>query len=427
MPTPVAMPKLGMTMEEGTLVSWEVEVGARVEKGAVLFVIETEKTEAEIEATASGWLHHVWVAPGETVPCGTLLAALTEAPDEAVDLEAFHARNDRPERPRSAAPVAPPPARAPAAEVRAPRRKPIAPAARKRAKELGVDAEQVPGSGPGGRVTREDVEAFAAAREALVEVGDGIRLDVPCEGEGDAVLLLPGFGSDASSFAPQVAALADRYRLFGVNPRGVGLSDAPEYDVYAVAQTACDAARVVEGPVHVVGASLGAAAAIELALRQPDRVRSLTLVTPFLVASGRLLAVTEAWTRVAALADADALARMLLPWLFSSRFLEDEKVRERAARGLAVAARRVPGATLARSAAGLRAWAGTRGPADLAKITAPTLVAWGGEDLLTPDGAAVSAAIPGAQALAVDGAGHGLAIEAADTLGAALGKHLARA
>jgi len=76
------MPKLGMTMEEGTVVRWEFDVGSHVEKGDVVLVIESEKNEAEVEATRSGTFRHVYVEPGETVPCGTLLAALTEEPEE---------------------------------------------------------------------------------------------------------------------------------------------------------------------------------------------------------------------------------------------------------------------------------------------------------------------------------------------------------
>ena len=80
MPTAIAMPRLGMTMTEGTVLTWPVPLGGRVEKGQVVLTIESEKAEVEIEAPASGVLRHVYVEPDRTVPCGTLLAALTEAP-----------------------------------------------------------------------------------------------------------------------------------------------------------------------------------------------------------------------------------------------------------------------------------------------------------------------------------------------------------
>ena len=75
--TPIGMPKLGMTMTEGRVVAWPVPLGGRVEKGAVVLVIESEKAEIEIEAPAAGHLRHVYVPEDRTVPCGTLLAALT--------------------------------------------------------------------------------------------------------------------------------------------------------------------------------------------------------------------------------------------------------------------------------------------------------------------------------------------------------------
>ncbi|HWP64692.1 MAG TPA: lipoyl domain-containing protein, partial [Candidatus Limnocylindria bacterium] len=95
---PLAMPKLGMTMTEGRVVAWPVSVGARVEKGAVVLVIETEKSEVEIEAPASGYLRHVYVEADRSVPCGTLLAALTSTPDAPFDADAFRDAHDRPER-----------------------------------------------------------------------------------------------------------------------------------------------------------------------------------------------------------------------------------------------------------------------------------------------------------------------------------------
>lgn len=421
MPTPVAMPKLGMSMQEGRVVAWPLPTGARVERGRTVVVIESEKAEVEIEATASGFLRHVYVAAGETVPCGTLLAALTGTADEPFDAAAFRAAHDRP-APAPAPVPAGPLAAGGAAAPRA--RRAIAPAARARARALGVDVEQVPGTGPGGRVVREDVEAYAARRAARVEVAPGVALEVPAAGRGDPVVLLPGFGSDVAAFARQAPVLAERYRVVGVNPRGVAGSDAPPGAAFDVATMAADAARTFAGRAHVVGASLGAAAAIELALAQPERVRSLVLVTPFVAASARLVAVLEAWCGLAEQAPPAALAMALVPWLFGAATLGDEQARARTVRGLAEIAARVPAATLARQAAGLRAWSGTRA-GDLARLRAPALVVAGGDDLLAPDAERVARAISGARLLVVPGAGHAVALEAPGPVNEAILAHLA--
>lgn len=427
MATPIAMPKLGMSMQEGRVVAWPLPLGAAVARGQIVLVIESEKAEVEIEATASGFLRHLYVAVDATVPCGTLLGAITETPDEAFDAESFHAANDHPEAPRAAsAPGTATPA-TPAAATRAAAgaRKPIAPAARARARELGVDLARVPGSGPGGRVTREDVDAWAARRERCIEVAPGVALEVPATGHGDPVVLLPGFGTDVAAFARQVPALESSFRVLGVNPRGVAGSDAPPAASYEVARMAEDAACVFEGRAHLVGASLGAAVALELALAHPERVRSLVLVTPFVAASPRLIAVLDAWCRLAAEASPETLASALVPWFFGTATLADERVRGRNARGLAEIVARVPAATLLRQAAGLLAWSGTRG-ADLGAISLPTLVVAGTDDLLAPDAAAVARAIPGAAFLLVPGAGHAVALESHEAVNDAILAHLAR-
>ena len=420
----IRMPKLGMTMEEGTVVEWRVEVGGSMTKGVPALVIESEKTEAEIEAPVSGVVRHFYVPAGDTVPCGALLAAVTGTADEPFDAEAFRAQHEEP------APASPTPRLArPARPVvmgaaRRPARKPVAPAARALARKLGLDPEQVAGSGPSGRVTREDVQAHAAARAALVTVAEGVGLEVLASGKGESVLLLPGLGTDASAFSPQLPVLAERFRVLAVNPRGVGHSDAPEAVLYPVAQTAADAAAAFEGSAHVVGASLGAAAALELALAHPERVRTLTLVTPFVDAGPRLLAVADAWCRLSAEATAESLAAALLPWFFSPALLGDERARGRTLRGLTQTLSRVSAPGLARAVAGLRAWSGTRG-GDLARVTAPTLVVAAGGDLLTSDAEAVAAAIPGARVARVAGAGHAVALEAPDAVSRVLLEHLA--
>ena len=78
----------------------------------------------------------------------------------------------------------------------------------------------MPGTGPGGRVTKQDVEAWAATRSALTQVADGVSLEVLEAGEGDPVVLLPGFGTDVSAFALQTGMLSERFRAVGINPRG---------------------------------------------------------------------------------------------------------------------------------------------------------------------------------------------------------------
>ncbi len=415
------MPKLGMTMEEGTVVEWRVGLGGRVEKGEILLVIESEKNEAEIEATASGVLRHIYVTAGEVAACGALLAALTETAEEAFDAAGLAAA-EAPAKPK------PPPAVVAAqpasARARAPERKAIAPAARALAKQLGLDPERVPGTGPGGRVTKEDVEALAAARERLVPVAPGIALEVLREGRGTPLLLLPGFGTDASSFALLAPRLTPHFHVLAMNPRGVGASDGPAGDVPTLA---ADAAALIAasggGAAHVVGASLGAAAALELALTRPELVRSLTLVTPFVTATPRLLATVTAWCRVAAEASPATLARFLAPLLFSDALLADDAARERTLRGLAAACARIPAATLERMAAGLSAWSGTRAN-DLARLAVPTLVLAAGADLLTPDAEAIARAIPGACCTVIPGVGHALAVEAAPALSDALREHL---
>ncbi|MCC6764754.1 MAG: alpha/beta fold hydrolase [Deltaproteobacteria bacterium] len=430
----IAMPKLGMTMQEGMVVEWAVGIGGVVEKGRTVVVIESEKAQVEIEATDSGVLRHVYVEAGETVPCGSLLAAITASMAEPFDAEAFRLANDRPLAP--AEPAGNPPdvssvRREAASLLASPPRggaAPATPAARALARSLDVDMAAVVGSGPGGRITREDVDAFAARRARLFGVAAGVSLEVLRHGGGRPVLLLPGFGVGVASLAPQIQALTEsgEFEAIGLHPRGVGASDSPMGDVYDVATAAEDAAALtasLSGPVHVVGASLGAAIALEMALRFPERVRSLALVTPFVVASARLLAVVDAWRAVSRRAGSDVLARTLLPWLFSERTLADAPLRERMRRGLSAAVSVVPPDALDRWARGIASWSGARA-ASVSELRVATLVIAAGADLLTPDSKALGLAIPGATLCMLEDVGHAAASEAADAVCAALLPHL---
>ena len=299
--------------------------------------------------------------------------------------------------------------------------------ARSLARRLGIDPEAVVGTGPGGRVTKQDVEAHAAARERLVTVAKKASPS-RCYARAKAIPCCCCRASEPTSPASpsRRRALAEHYTVVAVNPRGVGLVRCTGASPLRRCDgSAADAASVLDAPAHVVGASLGAAVALELALSHADQVRSLTLITPFVEATPRLLAVTQAWCQIAAQADAETLARALAPWIFSEDLLADDTIRERMLRGLVASVARVPATTLERTAEGIAAWSGSRSN-DLGKIDVPCLLLTAGADLLTPHADTLAAAIPGAKCIAFPGSGHALAIEASDGVSEAIRSHIRR-
>ena len=152
----VVMPKLGLTMTEGAVSRWLKKEGEPVQEGEPLFEVETDKLTNTIEATASGTLLKILAKEGDTLPCLTGVAVIG-APGEDISglIPGAEPKAEAPSAPAAA--PAPSPAKAPGGRVVA------SPAAKKLAKELGLDIALVPGTGPGGRVTEEDVKKFKAA------------------------------------------------------------------------------------------------------------------------------------------------------------------------------------------------------------------------------------------------------------------------
>jgi pyruvate dehydrogenase E2 component (dihydrolipoamide acetyltransferase) len=157
----VTMPKFGLTMHEGTIQRFFKAPGERVTAGEPLYEVETEKVLYEVEAPVSGTFALAVRREGDTVPCGELVAVIAEAGDDLMALASRYARDGA--APPAAAPTAnrTAPASA-AAEAAAGGRRAASPVARKLAEELGVDLGAIAGTGPGGRITREDVERAAA-------------------------------------------------------------------------------------------------------------------------------------------------------------------------------------------------------------------------------------------------------------------------
>jgi pyruvate dehydrogenase E2 component (dihydrolipoamide acetyltransferase) len=166
MPTTIVLPKMGMTMTEGTLAEWLVPDGTPVEKGQPIFRMLTEKINAEVEAETSGVLRHL-VPEDTTVPAGAVVGCIL-AQGEALPPELVEMAAAAP-APATAAPA---PAASGAGRAAAPTREAgefvrASPLARRLAEEAGIDLSQVEGTGPGGRILQEDVErAIAARREA---------------------------------------------------------------------------------------------------------------------------------------------------------------------------------------------------------------------------------------------------------------------
>lgn len=158
----IQLPKLAITMEEGTVVRWLKREGEPIAKGEPMVEIETEKANAEIESTCGGYLKRIAVKEGETAPVEGVLAYI--AKDEAELKAPFEPAV--PERkpkvqPVSTKPSPKAPPRVPAARPKGPVR--AAPAARRLARELGLDLPSIQGSGPGGRILPADVHAAQAA------------------------------------------------------------------------------------------------------------------------------------------------------------------------------------------------------------------------------------------------------------------------
>ena len=151
----IRMPALGQTTDELTIMSWLKTEGETVKIGEPLYTVETDKTTLEAESPYTGTLLKIVAAVQSMVQVGDVIAYIGQ-PGEAIPVEA-------PSQPHAApTPMAPPtpmPAAAPSAP--APEGKVLAtPAARQLAKERGVDLSKVQGTGPGGRIERDDVEDF---------------------------------------------------------------------------------------------------------------------------------------------------------------------------------------------------------------------------------------------------------------------------
>ncbi len=157
---------------------------------------------------------------------------------------------------------------------------------------------------------------------------NGRNIYYECDGDGVPLIFIAGLGGDHRAFAVSARYFRQRFRTVVFDARDSGQSDREETgDSYSTADLADDLAGLVEAlrlpPAHVVGQSLGGLVAQQLAIRHPECVRSLTLVSTHAGSSAWKKAVIESWILLKRATDADGFARGTLPWLVAPRFYEN--------------------------------------------------------------------------------------------------------
>jgi pyruvate dehydrogenase E2 component (dihydrolipoamide acetyltransferase) len=171
MATDIVMPQMGESIFEGTITKWLKKPGDKVERDEPLFEISTDKVDAEIPSPSAGVLKEIKVGEGKTVPIQTVVGVIDAAGDAAAPTPA-KAASPAPakalEPAKAAAPAPKPAAGAPAlpksAQTAAPNKDGArihsSPLVRRMAKEHGIDLAAVPGTGQGGRISKQDIEAY---------------------------------------------------------------------------------------------------------------------------------------------------------------------------------------------------------------------------------------------------------------------------
>ena len=174
----VVMPQMGESIFEGTITKWLKKPGDKVERDEPLFEISTDKVDAEIPSPSAGVLKEIKIPEGQTVPIQTVVAVIDGAGGAAASAPAAAATpapakasaatapvpQPAAAKPAPTAPAATPAASAAAASGSGTERIHSSPLVRRMAKEHGVDLASLEGTGAGGRITKEDIEAAIAAQ-----------------------------------------------------------------------------------------------------------------------------------------------------------------------------------------------------------------------------------------------------------------------
>lgn len=264
----------------------------------------------------------------------------------------------------------------------------------------------------------------------FVRASDGVRLHFRESGRrsGPPVLMIQGLGADKHLWDLQRLALAPWYHTIAHDNRGAGRSDKP-HGAYSLEQMADDAIAVLDrvgvDDAHIVGASMGGVISQLIALRHPDRVRSLTLACTACEHHPWRRELLAEWAEIAQTRGMGAMTSVAARWVIGPRSF----------RRLTPAVGWMGPLALSRPP---HAFAGqVAGILDiddeladrLTDITAPTLVIVGNQDILTPrgDSEQIADLIPNSELAVISGAAHGFMVEHWTTFNSILLDFLGRA
>ena len=240
------------------------------------------------------------------------------------------------------------------------------------------------------------------------EATEATELYVDQRGSGPPVLLIAGLGDPAEAWELQLTGLADRYSVTAFDNRGAGRSPLPGGPL-TIESMAEDALAVLDarevGAAHVAGFSGGSRIAQEMAIRHPERVKSLVLISTWARPDAYWTALTGYWNWLADFAPSDrAMLEAFFLWVYTARAHEDGTVGQIVDEALAFSHPQSAEAFKAQLAP-IRTHDNL---ARLPQITAPTLVLAGDQDITTPPryGRVVADAIPGARFEVMPGEAH---------------------
>jgi 3-oxoadipate enol-lactonase len=243
---------------------------------------------------------------------------------------------------------------------------------------------------------------------------DGTRIAYVVHGRPDAepLLMIHGLGADTRGWVRQQRVLAKRFRLVMVDNRGVGRSDRPEgpYDLEVMANDALAALdHAGYGSAHVLGASMGGIISEAIAVRHPERVRSLTLACTACRHFGWRRELLAEWAEQAQAFGMREFVRRNLKWMLGPRSVQ------RAGAAMAILgplAFNVPVSSFVAQVHAILAMDDNL-RAELTGVDVPTLVLVGSQDVLTTqgDGEEIASLIPGAELAVVRGGAHLFMVE----------------